>query len=153
MRTKPLWLWVAIGAFIATAVFINPLRQTTLDDDWAYALTVRGIVEGNGYHLHDWAAANMPFQAYVGPAFPMLLGYSPAVLRVTTLLFALIGLVAFYKLAREHDLDERQAGLLSLAWVASPLLLRMSYSFMTDVTFVSWMVVALWLYARAFRTG
>ncbi len=151
-RAGSLRLWVAIAAFILTAIFVNPLRETTLNDDWANALTVRGLLDAGTYSLNDWAAANMPFQAYLGAGFSLVLGYSPGILRLATLLMALVGLVALYKLAREHDMDERTAGLLSCVWLASPLLLRMSYTFMTDVTFVALLVTATWLYSRGART-
>ncbi|HVZ39080.1 MAG TPA: glycosyltransferase family 39 protein [Candidatus Kapabacteria bacterium] len=151
-RATAFWLSVALAAFTLTAIFVNPLRDNTLDDDWANALTVRHLLDTGTYALNDWAVTDMPFHAYLGAGASLVFGYSPAVLRLVTLFMALVGLVAFYKLAREHDMDGRQAGLLSCIWLASPLLLRSSYTFMTNVTFVSLLVLATWLYARGMRT-
>jgi 4-amino-4-deoxy-L-arabinose transferase-like glycosyltransferase len=146
------WLWIAVVAFLLAAVLVNPLREMTLEDDWAYALTVRNLTTTGHYALNDWAAANMPFQAYWGALFCAVGGFSLAALRLSTVVLSLLGLVAFYKLAREHELDERAAGLLALAYLASPLLFRFGFNFMTDAPFIALLVAALWLYARAIRT-
>ena len=96
--------------FLLSVLLINPLRETAMEDDWAYALTVRHVLTSGEYRLHDWLVANMPFQAYWGALFASLGGYSFAMLRLSTLVLAAIGLVAFYHLAREHELAEPQGG-------------------------------------------
>jgi Dolichyl-phosphate-mannose-protein mannosyltransferase len=144
-------LWIVLCVFGATVIFVNPIRETAMEDDWAYALTVKHLLDTGTYQLHDWAAANMPLQAYWGSFFARLFGYSFSSLRVSTLVLVLIGLIAFHYLAREHGLDHIQAGLLTLGFFGSPLVLRFSFNFMTDVPFLMFLVVALFLYTRAIR--
>jgi Dolichyl-phosphate-mannose-protein mannosyltransferase len=144
-------LWIVLCVFGATVIFVNPIRETAMEDDWAYALTVKHFLDTGTYELHDWAAANMPLQAYWGSFFARLFGYSFSSLRVSTLVLVLIGLIAFYYLAREHGLDDIQAGLLTLGFFGSPLVLRFSFNFMTDVPFLMFLVGALFLYTRAIR--
>lgn len=139
--------------FLLSLLLINPLRETAMEDDWAYALTVRHVLASGEYRLHDWLVANMPFQAYWGALFASLGGYSFAMLRLSTLVLAAIGLFAFYRLAREHELAEPQAGVLTLALFASPLVLRFSFNFMTDVPFLAGLLLSLWLYTHALRRG
>lgn len=137
--------------FGITIIIVNPLRETALMDDWAYALTVKGLIETGRYALHQWLAANMPFQAAWGALFSLIFGYSHIALRLSTLVLAVIGLVSFYQLAREHDLSASHAALLALILLSSPLMLRLSFTFMTDVPFVSLCLLAMWLYTRAMR--
>jgi len=144
-------LWMVLAIFLLTVLFVNPIRETALGDDWAYALTVRHLLETGKYQLHTWAAVNMPFQIYWGGLFARLLGYSFSSLRISTLFLAFFGLIAFYYLAKEHGLDDIQAGLLTLGLLASPLVLCFSFNFMTDVPFLACLIIALCFYTRAIR--
>jgi 4-amino-4-deoxy-L-arabinose transferase-like glycosyltransferase len=145
------WLWLAVALFIGAIIWIDPLRETAILDDWAYALTVRHLLETGEYKLHDWLSANMPFQAYWGGLFSYVLGYSHSSLRISTLVLAFLGLLAFYNLAREHELDPLTAGVLTLVFLSSPLVLRLSFSFMTDVPALALFITSLLLYTRAVR--
>jgi len=144
-------LWITLAAFALTILFVNPLRETAVDDDWMYALTVEHLLQTGSYRSHGWLAANMPFQAYWGGLFARVLDYSFASLRISTLVLVFPGLIAFYFLAREHHLDAMQAGLAMLALCASPLVFRFSFSFNTDVPFLMCCLMALWLYTRAIK--
>jgi hypothetical protein len=45
-----------MAPYVAAAAVINPLREYAFADDWAYALTVRHLVETGQYQLSPWAA-------------------------------------------------------------------------------------------------
>jgi hypothetical protein len=52
---------VVIVAFVIIAVVVNPLRELlTQDDGWAYARSVKHLLDTGEYQLDSWAAANMP---------------------------------------------------------------------------------------------
>jgi len=137
---------------IAVIIFINPLREMPIKDDWAYVLTVRTLLETGQYHLHEWSAPNLPFQVIYGSLFARALGgLSFSSLRLSTLSLMLIGLISFYFVALEHRLSHWQAGLLALLLLASPLVLKFSFSFMTNIPFLGCALLALWLYTRGLR--
>jgi hypothetical protein len=145
-------LGIVLAIFLLVVLFVNPLRAGTVDDDdWAYALSARHLLTTGKYQWHNWPTSNTPFQAYWGALFARFLGYSFSTLRISTLFLAVLGLVAFYYLAKEHGLDDGQATLLTLALLASPLVLRLSFTFMTDVPFLTCLIVAQYLYTRALR--
>jgi hypothetical protein len=146
-------IWLTLAAFVASAVLVNPLRETALEDDWVYSLTVKHLLETGEYRLHDWSAANMPFQAYWGGLFATVAGYSFGTLRVSTLVLAFIGLIAFYHLARHHDLEPDAAGIATLALLATPLAFRFSYTFDTDVPFLACWIIALSAYTAGLARG
>src|SRR4051812_31628130 len=87
----------------------------------------------------------MTVQLYWAALLAKGFGYSLATLRLSTLTLSFFGSVAFYGLMRGLQLSPRKAAALSLVHLCSPYLLVFSYDFMTDVQFVSWMVVALFL--------
>jgi hypothetical protein len=144
-------VWSILAAFALTILFVNPLRETAIDDDWGFALTVQRLLETGSYQLHEYSGMNMPFQVYWGAMFTYVFGYSHSSLRVSTLVLVCFGLIAFYYLAREHHLNHPQAGLLTLALWGSKLLLYHSFTFMTDVPFVMCLIIALYCYTRAIR--
>jgi 4-amino-4-deoxy-L-arabinose transferase-like glycosyltransferase len=144
-------LWIGLAAFAFVILFINPVREAAMSDDWAYALMVKRLLETGEYYLHDWPAANMPFQILWGSLFARVGGYSFSSLRLSTLALTGIGLLAFYGLAQEHGLNRTQAGLVTLGMLASPLVVLLSFSFLTDVPFLACLIIALFLYTRAIR--
>jgi 4-amino-4-deoxy-L-arabinose transferase-like glycosyltransferase len=125
------------------------MREGWTADDWAYALTVRHLLATGEYRLHDWAAANMPVQIFWGALFVNLFGYSATVLRCSTLFLLFIGLFSLYRLLRDFGIKDTEAGMLTLAVFSSPIVLFLSFTFQTDVQFLGWLTLSLWLYTRA----
>ena len=149
MRHRP-GVWLLLSSFLLVIGFVNPLRETgSWSDDFAYARMVHHLLETGEYRLDHWAAANMPVQIYLAAGLATVFGYSLTLLRLSTLLLVLFGLVSFYCLLRDHGTGEMEAGLLSLTLFASPLVLYLSFTFMTDAQFLSWLLIALLFYSRA----
>ncbi len=144
-------LLVVVALFIASMVFINPLRETAMQDDWAYARTVRHLLDTGEYHLDEWLSANIPFLAYWSAAFSLIFGYSQGILRLSTLVLEMLGLLACYKLAKVFDFSNLQAGVLVLVLFVSPVVFQLSYSFMTDVPLMSLLIIALYFYTRSLK--
>jgi hypothetical protein len=142
-------LGVLVVAFLLVTGFVNPLRETgSWSDDFAYARMVRHLLETGEYRLDNWAAANLPVQVYLAAGAAKIFGYSLTLLRVSTLLLVFAGLVCFYCLLQDHGTGEFEAGLLSLTLLISPLVLYLSFTFMTDVQFLSWTLIAVLFYSR-----
>ncbi len=143
----------ALVVLVAAMIFINPLRETAMQDDWAYARTVRHLVATGSYQLDPWLSANMPFQAYWGAAFSAALGFSHSALRLSTIALGFVGLVACYGLAKAYGFGNSEAGLLALVLAVSPVAFQLTYTFMTDVPLMALMLAALWLYTLALQKG
>lgn len=144
-------LLVVVGLFIASMIFINPLRNTAMQDDWAYARTVQHLIDTGDYRLDVWLSANMPFLAFWGAAFSRVFGYSHSTLRLSTLVLEFLGLVACYRLAKIYDFSNWQAGLLVLVLFVSPVVFQLSYSFMTDVPLMALLFIGLYFYTLALK--
>lgn len=137
--------------FLAAAAAVNPLRETPVEDDWAYAETVKHFLDTGHYRLNDWLSANIAFQTLWGALFCQPAGFSFSALRVSSIVLAVIGLAAFRALALEHRMSPSAANLLTLCIGSSPLFFKMSLTFMSDVPFVAVTTLALLLYTRALR--
>jgi Dolichyl-phosphate-mannose-protein mannosyltransferase len=144
-------LCLVIGLYLVAVAAVNPLRECPVLDDWAYASTVRHLLQAGEYKLDDWVAPNMPFQALWGALFGLVLGDSYVSFRLSTIALTIIGLIAFRALAREHGLSGMASNLVTLCLASSSLFFRMSLTFQTDIPFLVTLIVALFFYTRALR--
>jgi 4-amino-4-deoxy-L-arabinose transferase-like glycosyltransferase len=151
---NPQWpLLLMIVVFAAIILIVNPIREMlTVDDGWAYARTVEHLLQTGEYGLDAWGKANMPAQIYLAAGLARIFGYSLS-LRISTLLFFLLGALAFCQLLHESGSDRTAAAALTLPLMCSPFVLLLGFTFMTDVQFLGWLLIACWLYARGLRGG
>jgi Dolichyl-phosphate-mannose-protein mannosyltransferase len=144
-------LALVLALFLIAVAIVNPFREMPYDDDWAFSETVKHFLDTGQYRLNAWLAPNMPFQTVWGALFCLPLGYSFSALRISTIVMALIGLVAFRALAVEHGLSRGAANLLTLCLASSPLVFKLSLTYLSDVPFLAMTIVAILLYTRALR--
>jgi hypothetical protein len=141
-----------VSVLTCVICFIDPLGETvTWDDSFSYARMVRHLMATGEHQLDSWTAANMGVQILFAADLAKFFGFSLGVLRISTLVLFAAGLAAFYRLLRDFESTDRNATLLTLGLLCSPPVLLRSFSFMTDVQFMSWVIIAIWLIARAIQ--
>jgi len=144
----------AVGWIVLAVAIVDPRREFLgQDDGWAYARSVQHMLATGRYQLDQWSAANMPAQILLGAGLAKLFGYSLTLLRLQTLMLLAVALVSFWGLLRELGSSRRDSTVLTLGLAASPLVFMLSLTFMSDIQFVGWLLLALWLYVRGLRTG
>jgi len=136
-------LW---GMMIAVA---NPVGDFPLIDDWAYAASVRALLYEHRLVISDWSAMNLLTQVVWGWFFSWLLEPSFTVLRVSVLLLGLLGVMTAFRLSREAGVPLPLALLGAVLLMVNPVYFTMSNTFMTDVPFFAFSVMALLFLARA----
>jgi hypothetical protein len=142
-----------VAALLCAVVIVDPVREfMSQDDGWAYARSVEHLLRTGEYRLDAWSAANMPVQIYLAAGLAEMFGYSLSLLRVSTLVLLVAGLAALYGLLRRGSLPPWPAAVLALGFLASPLVLMLSFTFMSDIQFTGWLLIALWLYSRGFES-
>jgi len=148
-----LYLLLTLGVFFLLLIFINPLNNAPTDDDFAYGWMVKNLHETGTYVLHEWSVANIFFQTYYGLIFVKIFGFSFIILRISTLLLVFFGIISFYYLCKEFNLNNRQSGILSILLVTSPLFLQFSFSYMSDVQFLCWFIISTFFYIKSFKNN
>jgi len=142
------------AALLCAVVIVDPVREfMSQDDGWAYARSVEHLLRTGEYRLDAWSAANLPVQIYLAAGLAEVFGYSLSLLRFSTLLLLVAGLVALFGLLRRGSLPAWPAAVLTLGFLASPLVLMLSFTFMSDIQFTAWLLIALWLYSRGFPSA
>jgi Dolichyl-phosphate-mannose-protein mannosyltransferase len=147
----------ALGGITAVVLLTVLLAWAPVEipviDDWTYAWGVEHFLETGELRRLEWSAHYPLAQILWGALFSQLLGFSFIVLRLSTLVLAWAGLLAFYGTLRELETRPLLAGLGTLMLWCNPVFVVLSHSFMTDVPFVRLMNAALLGYVRWVKRG
>lgn len=130
-------------ALLAAALYIGAGGDFPLDDDWAYALSVKRLLAGGGLVIPDWASPTLVWHTAWGALWSLAAGFGHVTLRLSTLALAALAAVLFSLYRREESPQP------ALALAFNPLFLLLSFTFMTDVPYLAWSLAALLLYLRA----
>ncbi|MBN1426206.1 glycosyltransferase family 39 protein, partial [Candidatus Fermentibacteria bacterium] len=150
---KTAWPGLAILGYFGIAIaFCDPLHDTALYDDWAYADNVRRFVE-RGELRFVWTQVPFFGQLLGGALFAVLFGFSFASLHLFGLTMGVMGTFAVYALVREFGRSRSTSLLLALAVASTTAYFHFCFTFMTDVPATASFLVFLAVFARAERAA
>src|SRR4051812_48050477 len=95
-RTDILAVGVIVALWAVLAILVNPVGDFPFNDDWAYGLPVKWLVETGRLRFTDWQLNPLVTQVLWGGLFASVAGFSFTVLRISTLVIATVGLAATY---------------------------------------------------------
>lgn len=132
--------------------FIGYGGNFPLNDDAFYATPVKDLIE-TGILKLDATIAACYLHIIWGFLWSAVFGFSYEVLRISILLFSLAGVWAVFLLTREIGLNRATAGLFALVFAVNPLVVNLSYSFMTDIPFTTLTIFHLYFLIRGIKSG
>jgi 4-amino-4-deoxy-L-arabinose transferase-like glycosyltransferase len=132
---------------------VDPRGDFALNDDWAYGLTVRRLLEAGVFQPPGWAAPTLLSQALWGAAASLPAGFSFTALRLSTLVLGGVAIAALYALARTLRAPRGVACVAALTMAFGPVFFALAHTFMTDVPFIAFALTALLFNARALDGG
>jgi 4-amino-4-deoxy-L-arabinose transferase-like glycosyltransferase len=144
-------LLAIVAAFAAGWLLVRPHVNVPVIDDWVYAWSVEHLLKTGRLQVLEISAFYPIAQILWGALFARLAGFSFVVLRGSTVALAVFGCWSVYLTLRELDCRRSTALLGALALAFDPTFFALSFSFMTDVPFVSFSTMALYWYVRAIR--
>src|SRR5579871_3305007 len=121
-----------------------------LNDDWAFGRGAFLFARGEGIHYGNWASMPQLGQWLWACPFLWLLGSSFFALRLSTVVLSWLGLWALYYLLRQHGQTPARAALAVTVLAFHPLFFLLTGTFMTDVPALSFALLGLAFYVRAF---
>ncbi|MFQ5697641.1 MAG: glycosyltransferase family 39 protein [Myxococcota bacterium] len=141
--------WIALaclaGLWTIPLLLIGTHGDFPLNDDWAYARTVRALVTTGRFERVPWTWVPLVTQALIGGAFASVAGFSHSALRASGCFMGGLGVLGSYVLCRQAGARPALATLAAATVGLNPVWLNLSYTFMTDVPFatlVTWSLVA-----------
>jgi hypothetical protein len=144
---------VLVAVWALAALVVDLVGNFPLNDDWAYAFAVRALVQHGVLHLSGWTATNLIAQLLWGTLFCLPFGFSFTALRFSTLLLAMLGVLATYALLREAQAKPGPALIGAITLAFNPIYFALAFTFMTDVPFTAAAVASSWLLLRGLRRG
>lgn len=148
---RVMWGLLTVG-WVAAAVIINPAGDFPLNDDWAYGRVVESLHRLGRLQFPGEVAVSLVAQSAWGLLFVKLFGFSFSVLRVSSLVAGLAGVIFSFELFRVLDLTPTTRRLGTACVGFTPLYVSLSYTYMTDVFFFTACVGALLFYVHFLRT-
>jgi Dolichyl-phosphate-mannose-protein mannosyltransferase len=151
--SAPVFKTLAPGAILillysSAAIVVQPFVNLPFHDDWTYAWSVQHLLKTGEWQVLDWSV-HYPFaQILWGALFCLPYGFSFSALRVSTVVLAWIGAWALYGTLREFGRTRSESLIATVILVTHPVFFVLSFSFMTDVPFVSFANIAFFFIVR-----
>jgi Dolichyl-phosphate-mannose-protein mannosyltransferase len=140
-----------VTLLVIIALLISPVGEFPLNDDWIYAKTVQHLLQTGQYQAHPYLNATLVVQTYWGALFCQLFGFSFTTLRCSTLVLSGLNAWGVAQCALALRLPRALALLCGIIVMTNPLMLGLSYSFMTDIPFLTLSTLSGLCFLRALR--
>lgn len=134
--------------FIACELLIWPSANVPIIDDWTYAWSVDHLLDTGQLRILPISAVYPLTQVLWGALFTLPGGFSFTALRISTLVLACAGVLAFYGTLIELGIERRRALIGTFCVACNPVNLLLANTFMTDVPLVSVSSLATLAYVR-----
>jgi Dolichyl-phosphate-mannose-protein mannosyltransferase len=136
--------------FLCVSLLLHPFPNVPFHDDWTYAWSVEHFLKTGELQVLDWSI-HYPFvQILWGTLFCLPFGFSFSSLRISTVVLAWLGALALYGTLRELGRTRGESLIATLVLIANPVFFVLSFTFMTDVPFVSVSNIAFFFIVRGF---
>lgn len=137
---------------ILTTLLVSPVGDFPLNDDWIFAGAVQDILETGVYAGHPVSDPLFLVQAYWGALFCTVFGFSFTVLRISSLVALMIAAWGAALTAKASGCRRDLSVLMGVLLIANPLVLNLSYTFMTDGPFLALAHMSMYVFVRALRS-
>ena len=144
---------VILGAYLLCIVIANPRGEFPLNDDWSYTRSAFALGSGQGLKIDPWTAPSLVGQTLYGSLLVKIFAPSFLVLRVSTLVLSCSTLVLLWGILLRIGIRRDLACLTLLAWAFNPIQFSLSFTYMTEIPFIFFIALALYLYVRHLETG
>lgn len=147
------WPIITLSAIWLLAIpLVNPVGDFPLNDDWAWGKAVKALVADGQIRIPAWAGMSLIAQVVWGAMFSVF-GFTFTALRFSTLVLGLGCILATYGLGLVAGLTRTRAFLAGLVVLVQPLIMHSSYSFMTDIPFATFCVLAAFAFGYYLKHG
>ncbi len=150
---KHKYILILFGLFASAEVIVNPLGEFPLNDDWAYSKSILIWLTEGKYDIGEWPAMTLFTHLLWGILFTKAFGFSFFILRLSTIISSLIGVLTLFKLVNKISKDELTALLASLIMLFNPLYFNLTNTYMTDVNFNTLLVLSCYFAFDFFQSN
>jgi hypothetical protein len=143
---------VLILVFIVSELIVNPIGDFPLNDDWSYGKALF-YTNTEGYTIGHFCAMSLFTHLMWGVVFTKIFGFSFTVLRISTMVSALIGLFLLNKLVVKITGNKLLGLVAGLLLLFNPVYFNLSNTYMTDVNFSTLLIVCCYCAFLFYESG
>lgn len=147
----------AIAIILLTTAIIMllmlPLREQVFSDDFAYAQSVRHLLNTGDVKVSEFLAPSSILFIIWGSMFSKILGFSFTSLHFSQIIALPILTVFIYKILREVDLTVKRSLIFTLFFLSIPWIIQFTFTFMTNVFFLTLEVISIFFYFSGLKRG
>jgi len=148
LKLDLLALTLILLVYLSIVLVVSPFHEFPLNDDVMYAEAVRAFMETGQLKLGPWVVTSLILQVAYGAAVSKLLGFSFTILRLTTFALSLVSAGSLYAFLRMLNIGRVLSLCGALTLALNPVYLNLSYTFMSDVPVLTFMLLSLICYVR-----
>ncbi|MGD0073911.1 MAG: glycosyltransferase family 39 protein [Candidatus Binataceae bacterium] len=140
---------LVLGWYLAAYLIVRPIADGPVVDSWIYAHAVAAFMRTGRIRFAGYAQATPALLVVYGAAWARAFGASAVSLDLSVALLGAIGAMLFYALARRCGAAGWPAVAATAMLIANPCYTFMSFSFMTEIPFITLLIGAHLAFARA----
>jgi hypothetical protein len=138
------------GVWLVAEICAMPFGNFPLNDDWNYAVSVKQLLEQGRLTITVWSLAASLTHILTGALVTSVFGFSFEALRMTSVVWAVVGGLCFYKLLRRYATDDPVLATIATGClIFNPIYFELANTFMTDVPFVALSLLSMLFLFRA----
>jgi len=153
IKSKFFYPCLLIALWVLMICIVNPIGNFPLNDDWQYARPAMFLVNKGYYFSPDSYSPIIVMQVLWGSLFCLPFGFSFTALRISVLVLGLIGILTFYFLVYSISRNKHISFIGSLLLVTNPIYFSLSNTFMTDVPFLTFAIISIYLFFKSLETS
>jgi len=138
---------VVIGAYLLCISIADPRGEFPLNDDWSYSRSAFSAASGH-LKVDQWSAPSLVGQAIFGGFLARIFSPRFLVLRISTLFLSCCTVLLLWGILIRSGCRRGPASVLLLAWIFNPLQFGLAFTFMTEVPFLFFVALSVYLFVR-----
>lgn len=140
-----------LGIFFVILIVMLPFKDQLFSEDFAYAQSVRHLITTGDLKISERVAPSSITLIVWGAIITKISGFSLANLHLSVAVLIPFLLIALYKLFYLAGASKQKSLIFTLFFLSIPWILQLSYTFLTDIPFLTLEVFALLFYLRGFK--
>ena len=130
-----------------------PLIDQTFQDDWAYIQSVKSFYQTGVLKVSEWVAPSSVSMIIWAWIFTKLFGFSIAIIHFSVVTLLFLALLHFYFLLKKLNISSFNAVIFTLFLLAFPWVFQFTYTFISEVPFMSFSIIALYYFVRGLKNS
>ena len=140
-----------LAVFSVIFLIMLPFKDQLFSEDFAYAQSVRHLINTGDLKLSERVAPTSITLIVWGAIFTKIFGFSLANLHLSVVVLVPFLLIALYKLFNLTGCGKQKSLIFSLFFLSIPWILQLSYTFLSDVPFLTLEVLAILFYLSGLK--